>query len=134
MASGSLKGSKLMLVSGVFNCLLSIIHFAVLYITYQGYSKLIPPEAAMVLTDTLLFSLGIGTTLLFTGALICYCYFGFLQKQKWAYVISSGAAILLLCFSLSTIVLMGPDHPIAHIHLLNSVMIGVPLVLNRKVF
>lgn len=128
------RGIIFILISGILNCILGVAHQVVLYFTYKDYSALITPQAEQVLADFLLFSIGTGITLLFVGLFMIYCYIVIKRGERWAYVIGIGASLLLLSFAAAIWVIMGIDQPIGYIHLLNSLLIGVPLIINRKAF
>ncbi|MBN2011884.1 hypothetical protein JW960_21325 [candidate division KSB1 bacterium] len=121
-------------ISGVLNILLGIIHHIVLYITYHKYNALIRSEITTLLSDFLLFSMGIGVVLIFVGLLTCYCYSGIKMNEKWAWVILVGVSVLLFIFALAVIVVVSITAPIAYVHLLNSVLIGIPLLINISEF
>ncbi len=132
MVINSLKSLRFILVSGILNCLLAIIHYIVLYFTYSEYAVLETPETVQVIADALLFSIAVGNTLLFIGLLTCYCYTGIKRRDKWAVEIGSGASVLLCTFAFTIIAVAGFNQPIAYVHLSNSLMIGIPLVINRS--
>ena len=128
------KGIILILISGILNCLLGIVHQVVLYFSYKEYEALITPEADKVLADFLLFSIALGITLFFIGLLMIYCYSGMKRGEKWSYVVCIGASVLLLAFTITIGCVIGFDQPVAYVHLVNSILIAIPLILSRKAF
>ena len=134
MKTNTLKGVKLIFISGILNNLLSIAHFVFLYLTYTEYASVITPEAKHVLSDFLLFSTGMGFSVLFIGILSLYCYTGLKHKEKWAINICLGASLYLFIAAITILVIMGFDQPIAYVHILNGLMIGIPLLINRNLF
>ncbi len=131
MAEKTSRYVILILVSGILNCLLAVAHQVVVYFTYLDYQALITPEAEPVLKDFLLFSIGIGVVLLFVGLLTIYCYRGIKRGQRWGIVIGGGISVFLLVVFILITVITGADQPVAYVHLLNSLLVGVPVMLNR---
>ncbi|MCP3923129.1 MAG: hypothetical protein GY714_11145 [Desulfobacterales bacterium] len=133
MTNNVLKWPYLMLISGILNCILGIVHQVVLYVNYGKYAKLITSETEHILSDATLFSMGIGTTLLFIGLLSCYCYTGIKKRERWAFTVGLGVSCLLILFALKIIAVVGGNHPIAYVHLFTSFLNGFPLITNRGV-
>ncbi len=128
MKKNTMKLTHLMLISGVLNCILGIIHQIALY------AKLITPETEPILSDATLFSMGIGTTLFFMGLLSCYCYTGIKNGERWAFTVGSGISCLLVLYALKIIAMLGINHPITYVHLFTSFLNGFPLIANRDGF
>jgi hypothetical protein len=124
----------LVLISGIINCLLAVVHQIVLYSTYAEYKALITPQAAPVLADFLLFSIGLGIVLLFVGALAIYCYGGLKRGERWAYVIAGGAALLLFALATTIGCVIGFDQAVSLIHFFDGLLIAIPLIINRRYF
>ncbi|MCP4346685.1 MAG: hypothetical protein GY795_14305 [Desulfobacterales bacterium] len=119
-------------ISGVLNILLGILHQIVLYIQYQKMSVLKNPETAYWITDLVLFSIAVGTVLIFLGFLSCYCYYGVKNNEKWAKVTASGISLLLLAFAIEVFIIRGHGEFIFYVHLFNSLLIGIPLIINKQ--
>ncbi len=134
MKSGSMKGSVFVLISGILNCLLSVVHQVVLYLSYPAMATVRNETTEQIVGDAILFSIATGFTLIFVGWLTILSYTGIKKKEKWAFRTGIGAAALLLSFSITIIVLMGFNQPIAYVHLTTASMIGIPLLIHRKSF
>jgi hypothetical protein len=124
----------LIFFSGILNILLGILHQFVLYFDYQKYVCFRTAETAQCLADFLIFSMAVGIVLIFMGLLTCYCYSGIKKNEKWAWVISSGISLLLFIFMVAGLIILGVKTPIAYVHLLNSLLISIPLLLNLKLY
>ena len=128
------RGMILVLISGIINCLLAVVHQIVLYFTYAHYKTLITPQAAPVLEDFLLFSIGLGIVLLFVGLMTIYSYSGLKRGERWAYVVAAGAALLLFAMATTIGCVIGFDQVVSMIHFVDGLLIAVPLMINRKMF
>ena len=128
----NLKAGFLIPTSGILNILLSIVHQIVLYFSYVQYKSQIMPSQAGLLSELLLFSLGMGFVLLFVGIGTLYCYAGIKRGETWAFHIASAFALFLLIATTLVLLVDGFDGFVAYIHLLNALFIIIPIRINRE--
>ncbi len=133
MSANTEKRTWPIFVSGVLNCILGIVHQIILYFTYQNYMSQITAASGELLSDYLLFSMAIGTVIFFIGLLTCYSYRGVVQGEKRSIITCAGICGLLFLFAIKIFVIFGPSHPIAYVHLINSLLIATSLMLRKKV-
>ena len=126
------KGTRLIFMSGLLNCLLGIVHQIILYDTYMDYANQGIVAPTSLLLDFLLFSMATGTTLFFVGLLTCYSYRGIVQGEKRSTVIAVGISGLLFLFAVKIFAVFGFSHPIAYVHCVNALLIIVPLAVMKK--
>jgi hypothetical protein len=117
-------------ISGILNIILGILHQIVLYYEYRKFSTFKNPETTEWITNLLLYSMGIGTTLILMGLLSCYCYYGIENNEEWAKVVAAGISLLLLSFAIKSFIVQGHRAYVSYVHLLNSLLIGIPLAVN----
>lgn len=123
--------TKLVFVSGILNILLGILHQINLYFNYQELKIFNNSLTTNLLSDYVLFSMGMGVTLLLLGFLSCYSYYGIKKKEIWAYFISSAVSCYLFLAAFIIVLLQGFSHFVIYVHLINVLLICIPLIVKK---
>lgn len=111
------QGNKwVRLVAGLI-FLLGVLHFVVLALQYHEVHAMIlsaPARQAGYLADAVLFSAGVGFTLLLGSLGVLYASTAWAEKS--ARVITLGVVFMLGSFGLAVLIFQGPKAPITYVH------------------